>query len=107
MANINLQQYGIANNKAQVFHNLRYEELAEHERANNEGHFVVHGTFAVDTGKFTGRWPRDKYFVKPSPSDQNLDWGKVNQPVSLEVFDKLYQRAVHYFDGVEKIYVFD
>lgn len=107
MAAVDLTTYNIHNTKAQVFHNLSYEELAEHERANNEGHFVANGTFAVDTGKFTGRCPKDKYFVKQAPSQDNLDWGKVNQPINGEVFDKLYTRATEYFNTTEKIYIFD
>jgi phosphoenolpyruvate carboxykinase (ATP) len=36
---------------------LSYDELAEHEKHNKEGVFINNGTFAVDTGKFTGRSP--------------------------------------------------
>ena len=56
--------------------------------------------FTVDTGKFTGRSPGDKWIVKNigSESDANIDWGKVNQPTSPEVFDELYEKAVNYFN---------
>ena len=38
-------------------------------------------TFAIDTGKFTGRSPNDKWIVKNigSKSDKNIWWGSVNQ----------------------------
>ena len=57
-------------------------------------------TFTVDTGKFTGRSPKDKWIVKNigSESDTNIDWGKVNQPTSPEVFDELYEKAIKYFN---------
>ena len=48
-----------------INHNLSYDELFELEKANNEGRVSSNGTFMVDTGIFTGRSPKDKYFVKP------------------------------------------
>lgn len=44
--------------KGPVYRNLSYEELAKHELDNKEGTFINNGTFAVDTGKFTGRSPQ-------------------------------------------------
>ncbi len=80
--------------------------------ANNEGKIASaeYGeTFTVDTGKFTGRSPKDKWIVKNigSESDENIDWGKVNQPTTPEVFDELYEKAVKHFNSLDKAYVFD
>ena len=63
-------------------------------------HVPLLSQFTVDTGKFTGRSPGDKWIVKNigSESDANIDWGKVNQPTSPEVFDELYEKAVNYFN---------
>lgn len=63
----------------------------------------------MDTGKFTGRSPKDKWIVKNvgSESDANIDWGNVNQPTSPEVFDELYEKAVKHFNTLDKAYVFD
>jgi phosphoenolpyruvate carboxykinase (ATP) len=71
---------------------LSYPELAQHEKRNNEGIFIENGTFAVDTGKFTGRSPNDKWIVKNAPSDANIWWGNVNKAISNEVFDDLYKQ---------------
>lgn len=95
-----------------VYRNLTFQELFEHEQANKEG--VVASaeygdTFTVDTGKFTGRSPKDKWIVKNigSESDQNIDWGNVNQPTSPEVYDELYEKAVKHFNTRDTAYVFD
>jgi ATP-dependent phosphoenolpyruvate carboxykinase len=58
-------------------------------------------TFTVDTGKFTGRSPKDKWIVKNigTESDANIDWGKVNQATSPEVFEELYEKAIKHFNG--------
>ncbi|CAM9685872.1 unnamed protein product [Choristocarpus tenellus] len=47
-----------------VFHNLPYPEVFEHETKYEEGEVTKNGTFCVSTGAFTGRSPKDKYFVK-------------------------------------------
>ncbi|TYZ63815.1 hypothetical protein PybrP1_007347 [[Pythium] brassicae (nom. inval.)] len=106
-AQLNLGALGIENPTAKVFHNLTYEQLAEHELKYAEGSFTANGTFAVDTGKFTGRSPKDKFIVKQAPSQDNIWWGDVNQPTTPEVFDALLDKAVKHFSQVERMYVFD
>lgn len=89
-----------------VYHNLSYDELFEHEKRGNEGRVTSNGTFAVDTGIFTGRSPKDKYFVKQDPSQKFIAWGKVNKPITKELFDKLLAKAKTQLSGKE-IYVQD
>ena len=76
-----------------VHYNLTYEELAQHELDQNEGQLTDNGTFAVDTGVFTGRSPKDKFVVVEDSSSQNIDWGEVNQRISEETFDHLLQKV--------------
>lgn len=108
---LNLDQIGI-NGPNVLYHNLTFEELHEHEIANNEGEIAATeygSTFTVDTGKFTGRSPGDKWIVlnEGTESAENIDWGDVNQPTSPEVFDELYEKAVKSFNSKDKAYVFD
>jgi len=95
-----------------IYKNLTYPELFEHEQKNKEGIVAAAeygSTFEVDTGKFTGRSPKDKWIVKNvgSESDANIDWGDVNQPTTPEVFDELYDKAINYFNTIDTCYVFD
>ena len=104
-----ITQLGIQN-PSTIFRNLSYPELAEHEDRKKEGKFTSHGNcFAVDTGIFTGRSPKDKWIVKNvgSESDENLWWGSVNQPMKPEVFDELYEKAIAHFNTLDECYVFD
>lgn len=101
------QSLGIDNKYATVYHNLSYDELAEHEKKNKEGLFTADGTFTVETGKFTGRSPKDKYIVEQSPSKENIWWGKINRPMKANTFDKLYNKVTDHYSKSEKIYVFD
>ena len=69
-----------------IYHNLTFQELFDHEVANGEGQIAnaEYGqTFTVDTGKFTGRSPKDKWVVlnQGSETAENIDWGAVNQVI--------------------------
>ncbi|KAF4038362.1 Phosphoenolpyruvate carboxykinase [Phytophthora infestans] len=64
-------------------------------------------TYTIDTGKFTGRSPKDKFTVNQAPSSKDIWWGDINQPVGPEVFDELYETVSEHYDQAEKVYVFD
>lgn len=84
------------------------DEIAEHEKKNNEGVFTKTGAFEVDTGIYTGRSPQDKYFVEREPSKSNIWWSPIppNKPVSEKVFNEVYSDVKQYMNGKE-VYVFD
>ncbi len=102
-----LEKNGIVNDKAKIYHNLDYAEIRRHEIENSEGQVLKNGVFTVDTGEFTGRSPKDKYFVRSGESEANIDWGKVNQPMCPSTFDNLEQQVKEYYGNLDKIYVFD
>jgi len=89
-----------------VYHNLDFVGLFEHEKQNDEGRISANGTMMVDTGKFTGRSPKDKYFVHQLPSFENIAWGKINQPMAPEVFDELFDEVLDYLSDKD-LYVTD
>jgi len=100
-----IEQLGLEDIK-HVNYNLSFEELFEHEVKNKEGQISSSGAFAVDTGIFTGRSPKDKYFVKQDPSQKYISWGEINQPTTKEVFNALFQKAKAQLSGKE-IYIQD
>jgi phosphoenolpyruvate carboxykinase (ATP) len=89
-----------------VFHNLSYDELIEHELKNGEVRETRSGATTVDTGIFTGRSPKDKYFVDREPSNKYIAWGDVNQKISEEIFDELLELSRHQLSGKD-LYVTD
>ena len=105
MSELNAEKLGL-HSVGQVFHNLNYDELFNHEVANKEGQVLSNNTMTVDTGKFTGRSPKDKYFVQQEPSNSHIAWGSVNKPVSPEIFDELYADVIDYLSDKD-IYVTD
>jgi len=108
---VGLSKLGI-NGPSTIYCNLTFAELFQKEVENNEGKVAsaeYGDTFTVYTGKFTGRSPGDKWLVKNvgSDSNKNVDWNKINQSTTPEVFEDLYKKAVAYFNTREDCYVFD
>lgn len=100
-----LEVLGIKN-VTKEYWNLTPEELAQHTLAKGQGRLNDTGALAVNTGKFTGRSPKDKFTVKDAITEHSVDWGDINIPMSPEHFDALYQDVVNYYSGKE-VYVRD
>ncbi len=108
--------YGIKNTP-EVYYNLSYDELFEHETAPNaegyeKGFETNLGAIAVDTGIFTGRSPKDKYIVEQESSKENIWWASPkakrsdNHPISPKVWNDLKETTLTQFHG-KKLYVMD
>ena len=73
-----------------------------------EGHIASSGAAMIDSGKYTGRSPKDKYFVDETSSKDKIWWGEVNQKISEKFFDKLYSQVINYYNNSKtKTYMFD
>ncbi|MEB3102963.1 phosphoenolpyruvate carboxykinase (ATP) [Ferviditalea candida] len=90
-----------------VHHNLSAVQLVELGLQRGEGMLTSTGAFRVETGKYTGRSPKDKFIVREPSVDKDVDWGAVNQPMSQDAFDRLYTKALDYLNKQEELYVFD
>jgi phosphoenolpyruvate carboxykinase (ATP) len=106
---LDLGKYGITPAVGtKVFRNLSYDDIYAHEVASGVCTQTKNGTLSVDTGKFTGRSPKDKYIVESKPSSDNIWWGPVNRPMKPEVFSRLSTKVVNHFStNAKNIYVFD
>ncbi|MED4299022.1 phosphoenolpyruvate carboxykinase (ATP) [Geobacillus stearothermophilus] len=92
--------------KPYVHHQLSAAELVEKVLQRNEGRLTHTGAVAVTTGKYTGRSPKDKYIVEEPSTKQTIDWGTVNQPMSPETFEKLYDKVLDYLMKQDELFVF-
>lgn len=86
-------------------HNLSIPVLFEEAVANHEGIVAQGGPLVVQTGKYTGRSPQDKFIVKEPSSENHVDW-KANKPFDSAKFDALQERVSEYFK-TKKAYVQD
>ena len=89
-----------------VQRNLATAKLVEAAVRNGEGVLSSRGALVSETGKCTGRRPKDKFTVRDAITDSTVDWGSVNLPFSPEKFDALYHRMRAYLAG-KLVYVQD
>jgi len=111
-----LKQYGI-HNWREVIYNPGYERLYSDEldpalEGFEKGVLSEFGAVKVDTGKFTGRSPKDKYLVLDSQTKETVWWkselakSSDNKPISKEIWEKGYEIAARELSG-KKLYVVD
>lgn len=89
-----------------VKYQLSVPELIEEALANGEGKLADSGALAIDTGKFTGRSPKDRYIVADALTENDVWWGDVNIKISPEQFEVLYHKVTNYLNS-RKCYVRD
>ena len=100
-----------------IFYNLSFDELFSHEmdpqlHGYERGQVSSLGAVAVDTGKFTGRSPKDKYIVLDELTQGTVWWadgkasGSDNKPISSQVWVHLKDLSVGQLTG-KKLYVMD
>ncbi|MFC1554989.1 phosphoenolpyruvate carboxykinase (ATP), partial [candidate division KSB1 bacterium] len=100
----------------ELFRNLSYEELFEHEMdPSNEGYergvLTEFDAVNVDTGAFTGRSPKDKYVTKEGDAEKNIWWqnetnGSDNKPITLDSWKLLKEHTKKQLNG-KKLYIQD
>lgn len=86
---------------ALIHANLGTAALVEHALKKGEGKLTKHGALLVDTGRFTGRSVKDKYVVRDAETENSINWGPINQPMSEEHFANLKADFLKELEGQE------
>src|SRR6056300_209296 len=89
-----------------VYSNLSPDTLETH---SIEGGMAVRsslGAIAIETGKFTGRSPEDRFIVKDSITENAVWWGAINKPFSEDNFETLKRDLCAYLNEKD-VYVRD
>ena len=115
MANLDLSKYGIQDVK-EIIHNPSYDVLfAEETKPGLEGfekgQVTELGAVNVMTGIYTGRSPKDKFFVMNEASKDSVWWTSEeykndNKPCSEEAWADLKAKAVKELSG-KRLFVVD
>jgi len=90
-----------------IRHNLEAAALIEKTLRLNQGKLNSTGALVVNTGKFTGRSPKDRYIVKDSITEAQVHWGDINIPVESDQFDVLYEEVINHLNLRDEIYCRD
>ena len=97
--------FGIAGSGA-LYRNLAIPALVQKALERGEGSLSDTGALVVETGKYTGRSPDDKFIVDTPAVHDTIAWGKINVPIALEKFTMIKQKMLAYLQGKE-LFVFD
>ncbi|CAI8157613.1 MAG: Phosphoenolpyruvate carboxykinase (ATP) [Flavobacteriales bacterium UBA4585] len=89
-----------------LFSNLDPDALEQHSLSKNMAVRTSHGAIALNTGKFTGRSPEDRFIVKDALTENAVWWGPINKPFDAVAFQKLKKKVCAYLDGKD-VYVRD
>ncbi|MEO8910772.1 MAG: phosphoenolpyruvate carboxykinase (ATP) [Gemmatimonadaceae bacterium] len=93
--------------RGDVHWNLIAPELFQAAARRDEGEFADMGPFVAVTTPHTGRSPNDRFVVKEPASEKDVDWGKVNQPISLEKYQLLLNDVRSYLNDAPELFVED
>ncbi|WP_375373992.1 phosphoenolpyruvate carboxykinase (ATP) [Hymenobacter cellulosivorans] len=85
----------------EVHLNLTPAELVEHALRRGEGTLTDTGALMADTGKFTGRSPKDRFVVKDANTADSVWWGDINIAFDADKFDQLHTKMVNYLADKE------
>ncbi len=115
-ASIDLKSCGI-NEVENLFYNPTFDQLFDHETNSKcQGYeratVTSSGAVSVQTGRFTGRSPKDKYIVLDDQTKNTVWWadgktsGSDNKPLSKEAWAHLKQITTTQLNG-KSLYVID
>jgi phosphoenolpyruvate carboxykinase (ATP) len=93
--------------RGEVHWNLVAAVLIQHAARRGEGDFAEMGPFVSVTSPHTGRSPNDKFVVRETQSEPDVDWGKVNQPFSPEKFETLLADVRAHLNSSAELFVQD
>jgi phosphoenolpyruvate carboxykinase (ATP) len=83
-----------------VHYNLNEAGLMQAAVQRGEGEIGIGGAFLCNTGKHTGRSPKDKFVVR-EPSVEADVWWENNPPMEPEAFERLHQDMLAHMRGGE------
>ena len=102
--NATISDLGIKNSTAHW--NLTPSELIAISLKEGQAKLTSQKAITINTGKFTGRSPMDRFIVKDKITNDTVWWGKTNLEFNEHDFDSLYKKVVSYLTNKE-IYVRD
>uniref|UniRef100_A0A1B0C615 phosphoenolpyruvate carboxykinase (ATP) n=1 Tax=Glossina palpalis gambiensis TaxID=67801 RepID=A0A1B0C615_9MUSC len=108
--------YGI-NKYIEIIYNPTFERLFEEETNHKtdgleRGILTKNGAVAINTGIFTGRSPKDKYFVRDDKTRDTIWWSdnpkhpSANHPINQDVWNTLYEIIINNLEN-QRLFIVD
>ncbi|MDP3980210.1 MAG: phosphoenolpyruvate carboxykinase (ATP) [Chlamydiota bacterium] len=108
---VNQNDHGLSsigiNNTGPIHRNLGTDELVKRSVDRGEGEISKVGALTVQTGKYTGRSPNDRFIVDYPEIHDKINWGKINLPITPEQFTVLHDHIRAHMSKSEELFIFD
>lgn len=89
-----------------INYQLSADELINQTVDSAEGTLSDTGALVINTGKFKGRSPLDKFIIKDDITQNAVDWNHINQPMDPLYFDKVLKKMIQYL-GDKQLWIRD
>jgi phosphoenolpyruvate carboxykinase (ATP) len=83
------------------------EELIAAAITRGQAELSDTGALVINTGKFTGRSPKDKFIVKDDFTGQLVNWNDFNIPISEKNFDTIFNKVTSYLGNRKDLWIRD
>lgn len=93
-------EFGVVTSK-EIHWNLTEAVLYEEIIRRGECRLSESGAIVTLTGEHTGRSPKDRYIVRESCTEADIDWGDVNVSLDPHQFDRLHEDILTYLQDKE------
>ena len=105
-----MKTYGIEKlnifNPLNVYRNLEPAVLTELALKTEDCRLTDTGALLVETGKYTGRSPKDRFIVDEAPINNEINWGTENKKISVAQFESVLGKIESYLNN-RNIFIFD
>ncbi|HQY11002.1 MAG TPA: phosphoenolpyruvate carboxykinase (ATP), partial [Ferruginibacter sp.] len=95
-----LKNLGLSTTK-NVHYQLSPAKLTEQTVQRGEGVLNDTGALLINTGKYTGRSPKDKFTVKDALTENSVHWNDFNIPFEEKNFFRLKEKMLAYLADKE------
>jgi len=99
-----ISEFGI--NPSKIYRNLTHHGLVKSAVSRKEGVVNSTGSLSVNTGKYTGRSPDDRFIVLDDVTRDTVDWNKINHQFPTDKFTKILEKMKNFVNNKE-LFVFD
>ena len=90
-----------------IHYQLSPEELIADTLSIGQGVLSDSRALVINTGRFTGRSPKDKFIVRDDITKKTVNWNEFNIAIEPHYFDIIYKKVLNYLDQLQDLWVRD
>lgn len=92
-------------NRKKLKANLSVSELINEAVKRGDGVLAANGCLLMDSGRYTGRSPKDRFIVKDDITKDTVNWSDWNVPMKESVYKKMKRKVLDYISDREMYWV--